>query len=225
VGPTVTPDPFWEDPEVVERFASRSPDHRLQAIVEGCEDPTKLRVLDLGCAGGRNTVYLARRGVAVRAVDASEAMVARTRERLGPILGVDRAESRVHRGSMTHLAAFDDSSFDLVVALGVLHTAHSLVEWDAALAEIRRVLSPRGLALVSNFAPASRPEGRPLEPAQCEPHAYRWRANRPMVLMDARAHDASFAGHGFRPVDVTRTVKVVLEAGYRITVNALYEVD
>jgi 2-polyprenyl-3-methyl-5-hydroxy-6-metoxy-1,4-benzoquinol methylase len=70
---------FWERPETVDRFASRDPDHRLQRLIGEYGRPAAIRALDLGCAGGRNTVLLAQRGFDVRALDASSAMVERTR--------------------------------------------------------------------------------------------------------------------------------------------------
>lgn len=222
-GPMSSADPFWDRPDIVERFTDRDPDHRLQRLMDEVEDPSTFRVLDLGCAAGRNTVYLAEMGVDVQAVDTSEAMLTRTRERLHAVLESDEVERRVRCGVMTDLAAYDADVFDLVIALGVLHTAGSVEEWNGALSEIARVLRPGGRALVSNFAPDSRPEGEPLPPVDGSPHAYRWRDDRPMVLMDATEHDASFRRHGFAPVRDTETVHVPLEDGFRITVNAMYE--
>lgn len=216
-------DPFWDRPDIVERFTDRDPDHRLQGLMDDVEDPGAVRVLDLGCAAGRNTVYLARIGVDVHAVDASKTMLARTRERFGAVLAPDEASRRVRLGVMTDLGAHDDDAFDLVVALGVLHTADCLEEWNAALSEIGRVLRRGGRALVSNFSPGSRPEGQPLPRVDGSRHAYRWRDDRPMVLMDAAEHDASFGIHGFAPAEETETVHVPLEDGFRITVNAMYE--
>lgn len=208
----------------MERFAERDPDLRLRGIVEddGVAEPRMFRVLDLGCAAGRNTVYLAERGVDVLALDASAAMVSRTRRRLAPFLGEHEAARRVRLGRMTDFGSFADTSFDLVIALGVIQTARSLGQWNAAVAEIDRVLAPDGRMLVSNFSSESRPKGEPLEAVGGEEHVYRWRDDRPMVLMDADAHDASFAEHGFVPDEPTESVRVPLEGGFRVTVNALY---
>lgn len=216
-------DPFWDRPDIVERFTDRDPDHRLQRLMEDVDDPSAFRVLDLGCAAGRNAVYLADMGVDLQAVDASEAMLERTRERVAAALGPDEAERRVRRGVMTDLAAYDDDAFDLVIALGVLHTADSVEEWNGALSELARVLRAGGRALVSNFSPDSRPEGESLPRVDGSPYARRWRDDRPMVLMDAAEHDASFRSHGFAPVEDTETVHVPLEDGFRITVNGMYE--
>ena len=215
-------DSFWERPEIVERFTHRDPDVRLREIVAGMEDPPTFRVLDLGCAGGRNTAWLADEGVDVWALDRSEAMVARTRARVAEKLGAAESAARVRLGTMWDLRPFGDDAFHLVVALGVLQTAESMAEWDATLEEIRRVLVPRGRVLVSDFSPDSRPEGKALPRIEEQEHVYRWRDDRPMVLLSADEHDASFAEHGFRPAEPTETVRVELDEGHRFTVNALY---
>jgi len=218
-------DPFWDRPDIVAKFAGRAPDHRLQRLLAEVDDPPALRVLDLGCAGGRNTVHLAERGVDVHALDAAEAMVARAGERLARVLDDEEAVRRVRRGVMSDLSDYADGAFDLVVALGVMHTATTLDEWERTLDEIARVLKDGGRALVSNFSPASEPEGRSLPSVEGSEHARRWRDGRPMILMDAGELDASFAAHGFRPVEPTETVHVPLDHGFRVTVNALYRLS
>jgi SAM-dependent methyltransferase len=140
-------DEFWEDPERVERFASRDPDQWLVELVQRYPDPTSTVVLDLGCAGGRNTELLARRGFQVHAVDAARAMVQRTRQRLARVVGADIARERVVRGRMDDLRAHADDVFDLIVALGVHHSARTRAEWERAMDELARVLKPGGLLL------------------------------------------------------------------------------
>ena len=87
-------DPLWEDPEKVEEFVRKPPDHRLQALIEAEANPRRLRALDVCCAGGRNAVFLAEHGVHVVATDGSVAMVERTRARLAALLGPGVAAER-----------------------------------------------------------------------------------------------------------------------------------
>ena len=98
------PAAHWNDPERVECFASRDPDHRLVELVEALPYPRGVTVLDLGCAGGRNAEYLARHELDLHALDVAEAMVARTRERVAVVLGAEEAEARVVRGTMDDLS-------------------------------------------------------------------------------------------------------------------------
>lgn len=212
---------FWERAEVVERFASRPPDHRLAALVEEYADPASVRVLDLGCAGGRNTVLLAERGFQVWATDSSAAMVERTRDRVAAIPGRLEAADRVRRSRMDSLA-FPDDWFDLIVALGVYHNAATREEWERAVAESARVLKPGGRLLVNQFTPEVDLTGRGVTPVAGEPGVYEGMPDGRGVLMDAGELDAAMARHGLRPEVPSGTVRVETEEGRRVSVNALY---
>lgn len=213
---------FWEQPEQVEKFAGREPDHRLRALLERWEDPESVAVLDLGCAGGRNTELLAREGFDVRALDASSAMVEATRRRVAAVLGPQEAKRRIREGRMSDLSAFPDGAFRLVVALGIYHNARSREPWDRALAETARVLDDGGLLLISNFAPGTDLTGEGMEPVAGAEHVYRGSPGGPMFLLPADALDEEMARHGLRPVEPTETVEVEADPGRRVTVNGLY---
>ena len=207
------PDEFWSRPEQVEKFAGRDPDHRLVEIVEGSTEPGVTRVLDLGCAAGRNAVYLAERGFDVRAVDASEAMVERTPA---------EAERRARVGTMDDLGEFGDEAFELVVALGILHQASSEEEWRRTLSEVVRVLAPGGLLLVASFAPGTDLRGEGVRPVPGEAHVREVIGVGRLHMLEAEALDRVMAERGLEPVRPTETVRVDMDPGCRVVVNALY---
>jgi SAM-dependent methyltransferase len=214
-------DAVWEDPERVEEFARKPPDHRLKALVEAEPDLSRLRALDVGCAGGRNAVFLAEHGVDVVATDASAAMVARTRERLAALLGDDEAERRVFRARMEEQPGAA-SSFDLVVALGIYHNARSAGEWQAALAETARVLKPGGRVLVSVFTPDTDLDGKGHVPVPGVPHLHERPDGRRMYLVDSTTLDDDMAANGLDPGEPTVLVEGQVEIGRRVSVNGLY---
>ncbi len=213
---------FWDSPENVERFAAREPDARLTSLVREHENHAAVRVLDLGCAGGRNAVLLARAGFDLEALDASPAMVARTRERVAEILGSAEAASRVRVGRMDDLSFAADRRFDLVVALGLYHCAQRRAEWDRALSETARVLKPRGKLLVSVFTPETDLTGRGTRPVPGEPDLYEGFDSGRHFLVSAARLDEELARFGLHPLEPTRTARPKTETGRRVSANGLY---
>jgi 2-polyprenyl-3-methyl-5-hydroxy-6-metoxy-1,4-benzoquinol methylase len=98
-------------------------------------------VLDLGCGSGVNTVFLAREGFPVTAVDTSEVGLENTRK----ALQAEGLQADVRRCAIDELD-FDDASFALVVSVGVLDSA-GVEASRRALAGLPRLMRPgaRGL--------------------------------------------------------------------------------
>ena len=109
-------------------------------------DVRGLRILDVGCGAGHYAAELLDRGAAeVVGVEGSESLLAAARERLG-----DRAV--LHRHDLEEPLGFLESgAFDLAVMALVYHHIEARGQ---LLAEIRRVLRPGGVLLVSTTHPA-----------------------------------------------------------------------
>jgi SAM-dependent methyltransferase len=212
----------WEEPDRVEEFAARDADVRLMELTAQYDDPGAVRVLDLGCAGGRNAAALAERGFDVYALDSSSAMVAKTRERLAAKLGDEQAVRRVREGRMEDLSEFDDGFFDMVVALGIYHNARNRADWDRTLAESARVLREGGRVLVANFSPRCDPDGQGMRPVAGEPDVYIGFGSERLLLLEAEELDAEMARHRLLPETPSQTVTRETDKGRRVVVNALY---
>lgn len=213
---------FWDEQEQVEKFAARDPDRRMIALIRRYPDPSDTRVLDIGCAGGRNTELLAARGFDVFAIDMSVAMVQRTRERVASVLGEEEATRRVQCARMEDLSRFLSGEFDIVIALGVFHSATTNEEWDHALSEACRVLRPGGLMLVSVFSPRTDKTGEGIVRVEGEHHLYDGLKSGRHYLVEADELDTEMIRRGLETVEQTETVVVPLEKGRRVTVNGLY---
>jgi SAM-dependent methyltransferase len=115
-----------------------------------------LLVLDLGCGGGRHTFAALKAGADVVALDAKRGEI----DGVGGMVGAMRAAGEVGSGTRhggivadaTRLP-FAAASFDSVIASEVLE---HVVDDEAAIAELARILRPGGIAALS--VPAAGPE-------------------------------------------------------------------
>jgi tellurite methyltransferase len=101
-----------------------------------------MRVLDAGCGGGRNLVYLLRRGFDVRGVDLDAKAIGTTRELARATL--PDADQRFVVAPVESMP-FADAAFDVVISSAVLHFAADEAQWQAMMLEIWRVLAPGGI--------------------------------------------------------------------------------
>lgn len=134
-------------------------------------------LLDLGCGPGHLTARLRSRGRDVTGIDLVPEFVAHARRA--------KPTARFEVGSLTELTWPDGSVAGALSWYSLIHFRPD--QLDGALAEIRRVLAPRGLLVVGFF-----------EGGRCEPFAhkvvtaYRW----PVDEMSSR-----LAAAGFREVE------------------------
>ena len=103
-----------------------------------------MRVLDAGCGGGRNLVYLLHRAdIDVCATDADPAAVASVRAlaaELRPGLPADQL-----RVEPVERPSFADASMDVVVSNAVLHFARDDAHFDAMVEAMWRMVRPGGV--------------------------------------------------------------------------------
>lgn len=98
-----------------------------------------MRILDAGCGGGRNLIYLLNEGYEIFAADHDPSAIAQVRS-LAPNLPADN----FHLESIDALS-FPDASFDAVLCNTVLHFARDDEHFNAMLQSLWRVLKPGGL--------------------------------------------------------------------------------
>ena len=127
-------------------------------------------VLELGCGTGKNTAWLAERARSVVALDFSEGMLARARERVGA------AHVRFVRHDVRAPWPVPDASADVVVGNLVLEHVADLAP---VYAEAARVLRPRGGQLFL-----------------CELHPYRqWRGGQAQFTDAATGESVRVTAH------------------------------
>ena len=146
----------YADPDAERFFANGQ--HSLDVMLEalGMALAPGDRVVEIGCGAGRQTRALAARAAHVRALDVSEAMLARARE-LSP--GLDNVEWLP--GDGTSLAGVESAGVDACVSYVVFQHLPDSGLTLGYVREIGRVLRPGGWAAfqVSNDSSIHRPRG------------------------------------------------------------------
>lgn len=112
--------------------------------------PTSATLLDLGCGNGRHGVIARNRGMRVVAVDASRELVRVAGQRLGDSKSVE-GRADVIAGTAVELP-LARNAVDHALFIAALHNIPGRDQRVKALREMRRVMRPRGMALLSVWA-------------------------------------------------------------------------
>jgi tellurite methyltransferase len=102
-----------------------------------------MRILDAGCGGGRNLVYLLREGYEIYAVDPDAHAVDSVRS-LARVLAPALPEANFRVEAVENMS-FEEACADVVISNTVLHFARDDAHFAAMLDGAWRVLKPGGL--------------------------------------------------------------------------------
>ena len=102
-----------------------------------------MRILDAGCGGGRNLVYLLREGYEVYAADADPRALESVRS-LARTVAPSLPMSNFRLEAVEQMS-FEDACADVVISNTVLHLATDDAQFEAMLLGSWRVLKPGGL--------------------------------------------------------------------------------
>ena len=101
-------------------------------------------ILEIGCGTGKNTAFLAHIGTRVHALDFSQGMIDRAREK------VQAENVRFEMAGLTKRWSCEDGSYDLIVCCLVLEHIENL---SHIFAEAARTLRPDGKFLINELHP------------------------------------------------------------------------
>jgi ubiquinone/menaquinone biosynthesis C-methylase UbiE len=101
-------------------------------------------ILELGCGTGKNTVFFAEIGANVHALDFSQGMIQKAKEK------VQTENVRFERADLTKRWPCEDASYDLISCNLVLEHIEAL---SHIFSEAARVLKPNGIFLINELHP------------------------------------------------------------------------
>jgi len=101
-----------------------------------------LKVLDCGCADGRNSEYLINEGYEVTGVDFSQTVIERTQKRL--------TKGKFLTGDIRKLDKIESNSFDFLIDAGALHVNFPK-DIISIIEEYHRILKPSGKMFIRVF--------------------------------------------------------------------------
>ena len=106
------------------------------------------RILDIGAGAGEYSLYFAKQGYDVTAVELSPANIAAFEQKIA-----SEHQIRLLQGNALDLSMFADECFDVVLLMGPLYHLSRAADRDRAIAEAKRVCKPNGIiffAFISN---------------------------------------------------------------------------
>lgn len=129
-------------------------------------------ILEIGCGTGKNTSFLSQIGQSVQAVDFSQGMIEKAREK------VQAENVKFSIMDITKKWRFEDDSFDLVVCNLVLEHIEDI---SFVFSEVSRVLESKGRFFINELHPFRQYEGKKA----------RYQKNGEEIEVDAFVHNIS----------------------------------
>lgn len=97
------------------------------------------KILDIGAGAGEYSIYFARKGYEVSAIELSENNVKSFRRKLTPADKIDLVQ-----GNALDLSRYEDNSFDVVLLFGPLYHLKKNEDKQKCISEAKRVCKPNG---------------------------------------------------------------------------------
>ena len=139
----------WSDSYDADKNLTRDLDQ--QVTREALANLNFNSILEIGCGTGKNTAFLAQIGTSVHALDFSQGMIEKAKEK------VLAKNVRFSMADITDRWTFEDRSFDLIVCNLVLEHIEDL---SFIFSETARVLQSKGRFFISELHPFKQYEGK-----------------------------------------------------------------
>lgn len=136
--------PDWDQIFQEKGHVFTEPHPEMEGLVKLFHDASVKNILDVGCGTGRHLVYLAKHGFTMFGFDVSEHAIQMARKWLHE----EGLSADLLQHGMESIFPYADNTFDAIISVQVIH--HNRIrEIRNAVAEIERVLSPRGYVFIT----------------------------------------------------------------------------
>lgn len=163
---------IYEEEYKTEKYYWGTEPNKACYLVMQLLPPTKhVKLLDVGCGEGKDSVFFARNGYDVTAFDVSDAGIEKAK-RLADLAGVN-----VHVFKADILDYRLDTHYDIIFSSGVLHYIKPEFR-NEIFANYKQFTHPNGLHVLNVFV--EKPFIAP--PPEKEPHAYKWQSGELLAL-------------------------------------------
>lgn len=173
-------DEYWNDEEVVKEFAEYSYREYWKGFLASFKNPGELKLLDLGCGGGRHSELALSMGFETYACDAHEGMVQATQKKFvaAGLTGEEAGKKVIVAGFMD--LPYSSNEFDIVIAAGVFHNGDKTEMIHEGIKQTARIIKPEGYLALNVFIAGDATDG--LTPTE-DNNIYINGAGLPMILL------------------------------------------
>ena len=172
---------FWNKVETRIQFQNRNVSKYITDEID--ELDSDLKVIDIGCGGGRYSRYVKQKGMFVIAVDKYSNMATSLTEDNITFI----------QGCINDLP-IQDNMFDVILSIGVIHNAITLEEYEKAISEMYRILKRNGKIIFSVFTNDVITDDLTF----IENSRYEINERQPMILLSKEEINGLFSKYGFK---------------------------
>jgi ubiquinone/menaquinone biosynthesis C-methylase UbiE len=144
---------FYEDryrsvyEQGVDTWSGYALKNELDIFIDNTHISKGMKGIDLGCGEGRNTLYLAQKGMVMSGVDYSKAGLGKARE----LAKKNDLSVEYIQDDALNLSKIADKQFDFGISIGCLHMFVKQEDRNALLSQMRRVLKDNGFVFLLNL--------------------------------------------------------------------------
>jgi ubiquinone/menaquinone biosynthesis C-methylase UbiE len=212
---------YWNDKKVVKEFSEYQYPLYWKEFLNSLNGKENLKLLDLGCGGGRNSCLALELGYDVWACDVHQEMVNATKNKFSSYNITEReVNSRVIKASFTSLP-FKDNDFDIVISSGVFHNGDDIEILKKGFQEAARILKTNGFLCLNIFIAGDSAEG--LTQSLENNNVYFNSLGLPMILLPVTEIKKILNENNLHPYGETHIYKSKISEGERNVLRGVFQ--